>query len=489
MTIGLWTPGATAPEFRMFDLVRRDPFSLVSMWPLKSFFTGGWPAVDQYSPEQISDLVFNFMQLVETLPDLAFLVPDQDKDRIARFYGRASWQDIYSTPGLVSALVALYCNVSLQSALPDDHQGTSQAIAVDWPNKGDNFEQVIYAWDIKVRGWGGKTGSIPHIQTTKVSQIQKWDTVNGAWKVYNQWGENLLFAYDPAQHTWSAGFNVQEWLDEHNQEIFTAWNIIFTAVSTIATLGFSASFTAAATTLGQIAALQASSRGLAVACASGSIDQIAGALVNVSNAIVGLPGGKQIVDSLKNAGAAAISDALSQGRNSLAVILPAMSDAQGDLSSAINKTLANASQLKSTVEQEIADVRASLIPDGLKPFFDKAVSQGTGAATRMFLPNMPVPWYARSAWDIGAAYGAIAGNGSWILGGVKATKLVIHPDQVGTLATVTALPAQKLAASNLLAYVRDLEKVYGLSSLETVTRRAELKAKGYTDQQLKEMGY
>jgi hypothetical protein len=103
-----------------------------------------------------------------------------------------------------------------------------------------------------------------------------------------------------------------------------------------------------------------------------------------------------------------------------------------------------------------------------------------------------VPDYAKPIWDLGAAYGALSGRGPQ-----KAARRAVF--DIGS--TVTWRVPQKSMAvrsgplitasprAELLKFVRKLEPKYGLSGLEKATRRAQLKALGYSDAQLAQMGY
>jgi hypothetical protein len=360
----------------------------------------------------------------------------------------------------------------------------------NWPSQGDHLARRIYTWHIETVGWDNY---VPKLVVRKLMQLQKWSAVQNRWVVYNQYGHNITFGYSPEKQAWSGGFDLQEWLDEHMSEIATAWNIIFTAVATIVSVG-TLGWTAGLTTAGQISALQAASRSLAVAAAGGDFGQIAAALVQVYNAIGNLPGMAEFGAQLKQAGEGAVADLVNQAP-ALKTILPVMAESYGQgksLSDVIEKAVVQAYQFKASIEKEIEQVKTAFVPPQLLPTFNQALSLGRGAASYRYSPSHPVPDYAKPIWDLGAAYGALSGRGPQKAARGIALDLGptwFSPEKrmaVSPGALITALPR---APGELLDFIRKLEQKYGLSGLEKATRRAELKAQGYSDAQLAKMGY
>jgi hypothetical protein len=486
---GLWNLGSTPPYMRCYDLERQNPLLLLKQGPLPIPFSQ-WPAPDTLSVEQISDLTFN---VVRAKTGGGFhgrpsdLIPKSERDRIAMCYGRPQWEDwnyeLYPT------LAVLYLSFSLQSPLPeDDIIDVTGSVIDNWPSQGDHLARRIYTWHIETVGWDNY---VPKLVVRKLMQLQKWSAVQNRWVVYNQYGHNITFGYSPEKQAWSGGFDLQEWLDEHMSEIATAWNIIFSAVATIVSVG-TLGWTAGLTTAGQIAALQAASRSLAVAAAGGDFGQIAAALVQVYTAIGNLPGMAEFGAQLKQAGAGAVADLVNQAP-ALKTILPVMAESYGQgksLSDVIEKAIVQAYQFKAGIEKEIEQVKTAFVPPQLLPTFNQALSLGRAAASYRYSPSHPVPDYAKPTWDLGAAYGALSGRGPQkaARGVARGVTLDHGPSRFALVKVSPGVPSTR-AKFELLEFVRKLEPKYGLSWLEKATRRAELKAQGYSDAQLAKMGY
>jgi hypothetical protein len=388
----------------------------------------------------------------------------------------------------------LYLSFSLHSPLPEDEVADVTGEAIDnWPSQGDHLARRIHVWNIDIVGWDNY---VPKLVVRKLKQVQKWSADQNRWVIYNQYGHNITFEYSPVEHVWSGGFDLKEWLDEHLKDIAAAWSIVFTAVATIVSVG-TLGWTAGLTTAGQIAALQAASRSLAVAAAGGDFGQIAAALVQVYTAVGNLPGMAEFGAQLKQAGEGAIADLVNQAP-ALKTILPVMAESYGqgkNLLDMIEKAVVQAYQFKTDIEKEIKRVKIDFVPPQLLPTFNQALSLGRAAASYRYSPSHPVPDYAKPIWDIGAAYGALSGRGPQ-----KAARRAVF--DIGSsiltwyeLQTSMAVPSGPLitasprAKAELLEFVRKLEPKYGLSGLEKVTRRAQLKAQGYSDAQLEKMGY
>jgi hypothetical protein len=355
------------------------------------------------------------------------------------------------------------------SPLPEDMLG-ELASAPNWPNQGDNLEQRIFSWRLKTVEWDS---AIPHYELRKAMQIQKWNTKEEKWQVYNQWGHDLTFEYDPIKKTWSAGADVGEWLNAHGKEIFTAFNVVFTAAS--AMTGYGA----------VIGGIQAASKALAIAAATGDWNKIFEAIKAAGAAMAQLPGVAEFGQALADAGLVTLKGVFNLNSATQA-IFPIVAEAQGNLT----KILDNAEKMRQlaasslalvkaptkTVEQmrtDIAEIRQNVIAPNLLPWFDKAVTKANaGQPVQQYAPDHPVPYYAQGVWDAGVAAGTLLSS------------IAAHRDEVA-LATVG--PATR--RDDLVGYIRQLEKRYGLTDLERQTRRADLKAQGYTDEQLRSMGY
>jgi hypothetical protein len=353
--------------------------------------------------------------------------------------------------------------------LPEDMIGELGS-AKDWPDQGDNLEQRIFSWGLKTVEWDEK---IPHYELRKVLQIQKWSAKDEKWRVYNQWGHDLTFEYDPVKRTWSAGADIGEWLNEHGKEIFTAFNVVFTAASAMTGYGT------------VISALQVTSKALAIAAATGDWNKIFEALKAAGATMAKLPGVAEFGKELEEAGLVTLKGVFNLDSATQA-IFPIVAEAQGDIAK-IKESAEKMRQLAAigieqvktatkTVEQarqNIAEIRQNIIPPHLLPWFDKATTKGNvGQSGQLYAPDHPVPYYAKGIWDTGYAAGTLLST------------ISAHHDEVA-LATVGPVARR----SDLLTFVRDLEKRYGMTSLERETRRADLKKQGYTDEQLKAMGY
>jgi hypothetical protein len=428
-----------------------------------------WPAPDTLSVEQISDLTFNVVRAKTAQGHPEDLIPKSERDRIAMCYGRPQWEDwnyeLYPT------LAVLYLSFSLQSPLPeDDIIDVTGSVTDNWPSQGDHLARRIYTWDIRTVGWDKY---VPKLVVRKLMQLQKWSAVQNRWVVYNQYGHNITFGYSPEKQAWSGGFDLQEWLDEHMSEIASAWNIIFTAVATIVSVG-TLGWTAGLTTAGQIASLQAASRSLAVAAAGGDFGQIAAALVQVYTAVGNLPGMAEFGAQLKQAGEGAVADLFNQAPG-LKTILPVMAESYGQgksLSDMIEKAVIQAYEFKADIEKEIKRVKIDFVPPQLLPAFNQALSLGRAAASYRYSPSHPVPDYAKPIWDLGAAYGALSGRGPQ-----KAARGIRLPEPSRFAHTAHISPGVpwRRAKAELLEFIRKLETKYRLSGLEKATRHAQVK--------------
>lgn len=301
-------------------------------------------------------------------------------------------------------LLAYYAN----GPLPEDQIGELGA-APNWPQQDDNLQQNVFVWAAKTIGWDGY---VRHYELRKVLQVQKWSYAQQKWFVYNQYGHDLTYNQDPKTGVWSAGADVGEWLNAHGAEIFAAFNAFFTAVS--AMTGYGA----------VIGALQASMKALAVVAAKGDFDQLIVAVANVAGAMAGLPGVAEFGKEFLKAGGSVLSDVF-LGPVSKDVLTSVLS-AGGKVEQVVSKTkelmklaedkaaalrkagFPEVSRTAGQIENDIKTTREFLVPEHLKPWFDKAVAKGRAAlASDMYKPGQPVPYYAKGTWDQALSLGTM----------------------------------------------------------------------------------
>lgn len=386
----LWIAGNTVPDARANGMLCVPP-------------QGGWPAAGSLSPDEAKDYVYKF--LTGYSGTYADLIPDSEKDRAALIYGWDNWNDAHTRyPNAGAVLAAVYLNVCLVGKpLPEDFDGDVGSIAHDWPDQGDNEGRLIYAWDFHIDEWGGPGNAVPKLRARQALQVQKWSDKDQIWKIYNQWGEDLVFYFDPKANTWSANFDIGEWLNEHGNVIFTVSQAIFSAIASFFGVG------------AVIAATENAFRALAIACATGDPDKIASALLQALAAVEGLPGGADAVNQLAQAGQGITQDMMKSivstplVAHGIAIVSTAMGDvnqivAQADaLRKMLNISDAQVAKASATA---VANIRQQLIPPYLQPWFDRSFKLGGAAA------SIAVPFYAQGIWSLGTAYGVLLGQGS-----------------------------------------------------------------------------
>lgn len=229
---GLFEPGTTDPRTRSFTAAILDP-----------------ALVAQYGEEQVKQLSY-----------AGLVPPPEDLDRVALFapppinwpggtfswldttsdgplpdgsYRDPTWQDVEKAGTKIGRpdLDALATRSSLAwwrhayalGPLPDDTETVDLpgSSSYNWP-EGDpsrwfqtvpNLRRDIYFWGF------GKDGRL-----YKHLQVQKQDS-NGVWHIFNQWGQDLTFVWQPETHQWIAGFDFGDWATQHKQDIISGLQI------------------------------------------------------------------------------------------------------------------------------------------------------------------------------------------------------------------------------------------------------------------------
>ena len=354
--------------------------------------------------------------------------------------------------------------------LPEDEEfftGPSHP-AYDWPTKGSNQARQIYFW----RFDNDESGKAPTGKLKKVMQLQKFDVTDGHWRVFNKWGHDLTFEWDPTKEQWTAGFDFGRWWVDHRGDIANAVTFAASALITVLSFGTGAGVGAAigAALAAQSACIEGMKKLVSgdIGGAWGSFQKMAG---NLSQIPISADGAMQIPKELTNLIA---NDAFKEFSKVVAFANTT------DPSKLIRKAweLGGAGKLFTEVNpltKEIERVAATkvmgqakaLIEPQLRAFFNKGSIESLAAD----FGRGTIPWYAQSAFDFGATMSSAA---------VASTLTDVQLSIVETPASVR---------DRLITRIRNLQKKYGISHLELESRRADLKARGYTDEQLKQMGY
>jgi hypothetical protein len=344
-------------------------------------------------------------QDLEKLNELDMWPPPQDLDRIAK-WARPAWSSAFAPPSWNAVLeqnkapylnrvaaLKLWKQAHDLGALNEDAQGESPPGATrDWPDAGKNDERRIYVWSFDdVRD--------PHTRVRKAMQIQKFDQAKGEWRIFNQWGQDLTFEWKPDKQKWEAGFNLGDWLSQHASEVLTGIQIAFWALATA--VSFGAAGPAGAAAAGVTSSLQQAAVKGMEGLRDGDVNKLLSAIKDMQQQAGKLadnplfakadlsPALKSFVESK---GAKFLADAFGSAKS---VALP-------DLVSRAHELFKSLGLSKDAFKQEIANVRAQLVPPWLRTWFDKGVSAGIQAPTF----RGAIPWYGQPFYDVGAVYGS-----------------------------------------------------------------------------------
>jgi len=275
--------------------------------------------------------------------------------------------------------------------LPEDSEGeaVNGSVAYDWPRVGDNRERRIYFWGF------GKDGRL-----YKHMQVQKFDTSEKRFRIFNKWSQDLTFVYKDNPPRWEAGWDFGDWLTQNKMTISTAIQLAAAAILTVVSLGAAAAGNVAlATSIGLATAAQRAFVSGMTGLATGNWDQALQSFIAVTQNMAKLPitaeGAPKIPEELKQL-------AENPALKSFASIVK---DAQ---SSEVGQLIQRAVELARTKQVTISpnDVAAAkaLVPAELQIWFDRAFNLGAGAPAQ----RGAVPWYALPTYDFATVLGTAA---------------------------------------------------------------------------------
>lgn len=292
-----------------------------------------------------------------------------------------------------------------QPPLPEDWQGDNPSIA--WDDHGMRLteERRVYFW----QPGDYDSGKGQYKKITPVMQLQKFDPTYpkdvpdaaGAWRVYNQWGQDLLYKRT-GPDKWEAGWDFGEWfVYGEGMAIVSAVQKAFEIGATVtATIyGGAAGGTAVAATIGAIHALQDGANALANGDMAGAQAAWNAISQNVAT-FLGTAWGKQLKGEIEK-GLHDMSDA-----TGLAKVVQDTSKPLGQFIAIANKVndlavrpiLQGAQALAKTFPQWTDDAIAEAkktIPPQVRAFFDSGLSSNL-----LDVPDW-IPWYAQQAWVMG----------------------------------------------------------------------------------------
>lgn len=460
----LLVAGATPPEAR---LIGWQPNVLVPQ------VGGVGLPVPPLSAGDAGNLVFEFLKKARDakLDPLSLIDLSGAAGDIGALPGIGVWYNWYQTKRWDIAtvyLLAFYATNGGADPLPEDQLG-NLGTKPGWPDPGDDLEQQVYGWALKHVGWDG---DVPHYELRKTLQVQKWSKKESKWKVLQRGeglgAQDLTFEQDPITRVWGAGIDLGEWLNEHGKDIFTAINTIFAAVA--AFTGYGAI----------IFGIQQAFKALALAAAKGDWGQIWVAIQKAGAAMAQLPGVAEFGEALEGAAVDTLAEVFAGpvAKSALTSVL----DAKGE----VDKIVAKAEEMRKTVTGTVDEIKAhamhlreTLVPEPLKPWFDKAFANAQAKKpTSTFGPAHPVPYYAKGTWDFAIALGTVAQEPPRVAPGF-----------------VSTFGADRKAADDLITFVRQLEKRYGVTQerdftlLSRTIRKEDVIASGHTVEEYKAWGW
>lgn len=305
------------------------------------------------------------------------------------------WTDL--GPDDQSTATLIWAQAVALGTLPEDTQSDTPT-SLEWANwpEPNQPERRVYLWV-----WVPQNKKL-----YKHMQVQKRDS-KGAWHVFNKWGQNLTFVWRPEINAWQAGWDLGDWFVQNARDIAMGIQMAVYAVISVMTLGAGSSVAAAAGAA--FAAQKAMVAGMQ-AIVTGDLGKAALSFVSVATNIeaAGKAGGVDLGGKLADAVPDAVRDlANSNAMKSLASVLGDAASAAkqiGDLKlpDFFKSAAALAPNLTTPTEAELAQARDT-VPEHLRVWFDF----GLRDARNRNADTAGVPWYATSAYAIGAVLGEI----------------------------------------------------------------------------------
>lgn len=331
-----------------------------------------------------------------------------------------------------------------QDTQVDDDAGMPWA---GWPDGRSHKTRVVYAWNI---------GPAPQYAVTQVMQVQKWYATNPLeeanpisslrgkgeqWLIFNQWGEDLTFSRGSKDANFSAGFDLGEWISQHQCDLgsafFNVFNVAYTAICTVVSFGAYGAEAAASLAIGQ--AFQKALAGAAKAGSTGDWGEMFMGLGQAVAAIGGIPFegstlGEKAAAAFIEQNKWVVDNPLVQGVISL---MPTGSSKLGEL---VSQAVATGKQIKQTVEvteKSFNDLKSQLTRGTDKFYAQLGWNVGKQGGDIVAVRDT-VPWYALGQFDmaaVGATLMLVQQGGR--PGPVRAARLRHMPPIVGVSSSST----------------------------------------------------
>jgi hypothetical protein len=431
---GVLAPGTTDPRVRAFTAAILDP-DLVAKYGADAVAQLGYAGL--VPPEEDLDRVALFTPPPINWPGQYYQWLDPttwpDGQLPDGSYRDPTWADVQlagtriGRPDLdalaVKSSLAWWRQAYALGPLPEDQQypDTEGSETWNWPGTasfhgiqtGGNGEPQVVR---EIYFWGfGKDGKLyQHMQLQK----------NGWWNtffIYNKWGQDLTFVKQNGQ--WIAGWDFGDWFTQNKQIIIADLELATSAILMClpfanAAAGFIAgtlfgisqfglSIGVAAAISAAETAQQAFIAGM-IAVAKGDLSAAYKYFANMVASLdkVPIPGSP---DSIPNQLKEFVA---STPVKQLAAVIKETGD--GDPSVLVKKAIEmGKAKLVSLAPADLFEAR-KMIPEQLRPWFDRATKEGASALSRI-----DVPWYAKGVHDFGTVLGTIANPST---GGVHAPR-------------------------------------------------------------------
>jgi hypothetical protein len=205
----VWYPGWTYPTLR--GIYKPAPETAEDLELLVAFIAQGG-----------TDALSKFFEMKGSFPQCAGEV--------------CTWADFINR-GKTGEAVKWWTRAYQAGPLPEDEEFVSPpgSPAYAWPDATSTLERRIYAW------------RFDGDNLYKAMEIQKWDEKEQRWRIFNKWGQNLIWTAKNSQ--WEAGWDLGDWVSQRRADIANAIWLGFNAIISIVTLGagaaIAASYTAA----------------------------------------------------------------------------------------------------------------------------------------------------------------------------------------------------------------------------------------------------
>jgi hypothetical protein len=454
---GLLEPGSTDPRVRSFTQAILDP-NLVQKFGAEAVKQAGLSGL--VPPPEDLDRVALFAPppISGEWPGYTWLDTTKDGPRPDGSYREPTWADVQNAgsaigrPDLndlaVRSALGWWRAAYAMGPLPEDEQGVDdpRSDSYNWPDHGTNVFRRIYFWGF------GKDGKLyQHMQ------LQKQDSFEN-FRIFNKWGQNLTFVWRDGK--WIAGWDAGDWFTQNKRTIVAGLQLAVTAVIAclpfagaavagvasalfgISQFGFSLGVSTAIA--GAVAAQQAFIIGMS-AIAKGDLGAAFKAFSDMAVQLGNVP----ITGDAKLIPPAFQEFVKNPAIQSLAKVVGAAGT--GDPGVLMMKAAELGQVIVKVGQAEIYEAR-KLIPDHLRPWFDRAVREGGQALQRK------VPWYAEGTHTLGMVIGTLSNPQT---AGVHAPRGGLDVSIDDTNFTLAQL--EKELADEKATYARVAITSYGLS--------------------------